>query len=135
MCLSISALVLGQDSHPPMTNADIISMSKSGIREETIVLAIQRGVANFDTSPQALVELKKAGVGDKVLDAMLSAPQSADSVKATEEKPTVPGGALLQKALNAIGPADKLAAIHSYRSQMHLTETSMGTVKTYDRES
>jgi hypothetical protein len=68
-----SLAVIAQDSRPPITNADVISMTKSGLGEQAIILAIQQGPTAFDTSPQALIELKKAGVEDGVLNLMLSA--------------------------------------------------------------
>ncbi len=33
-------------------------MTKAGIGEQTIILTIQRGPVKFDTSPQALIDLK-----------------------------------------------------------------------------
>jgi hypothetical protein len=51
-------------------------MTKSGLGEETIILAIGQRSARFDVSPQALIDLKKAGVTDRVLNAMLSAPKA-----------------------------------------------------------
>jgi hypothetical protein len=60
-----------------MTNADVVSMVKAGLAETTIILAVQHSPTNFDTSPQELIRLKNAGVGQKVLDAMLTASSSA----------------------------------------------------------
>src|ERR1035441_4237411 len=68
-----SFAVIAQDARKPISNADVLSMTKSGLGEQTIVLAIQHGPTAFDTSPQALVELKKAGVPDGVLNCMLTA--------------------------------------------------------------
>ncbi len=57
----------------PLTNDDVISMVKSGLAEDTIVLSIQHSSTNFDTSPQALISLQGQGVTQKVLDAMITA--------------------------------------------------------------
>ena len=46
-------------------------MVKAGLAENTIILTIQRTPSNFDTSPQALIELKNNGVTQKILDAMI----------------------------------------------------------------
>jgi hypothetical protein len=67
----------------PLTNADVIRMVKAGLAESTIVLSIQHSPAVFDTSPEALISLKRLGVTQKVLDAMLTA---------GSEKPTPPAG-------------------------------------------
>lgn len=62
---------MAQQTKASMTNADIVEMAKAGLPESTIILAIQQSQTNFDTSPQALIQLKKQGVSQKVLEAML----------------------------------------------------------------
>lgn len=54
-----------------MTNADVVEMVTAGLPESTIVLAIQQSQTNFDTSPKALILLKKQSVSQKILEAML----------------------------------------------------------------
>ena len=59
--LSISVSVIAaQGSNRVITNADIINMAKSGIGEQTIILTIQKAATKFDTSPDALIQLKTA---------------------------------------------------------------------------
>ena len=72
ICLCASRLALGQTVPSEITNSDVISMTKAGIGEQTIILAIQRAPVRFDTSPNALIALKSAGVSDNVLNTMLS---------------------------------------------------------------
>jgi hypothetical protein len=67
-CLAATA----QTVQKPMTNADVLAMAKSGISEDTIVLAIQKATTDFDTSPDAIIALKGKDVPEKVLAAMLS---------------------------------------------------------------
>jgi hypothetical protein len=62
-----------QENKKPLTNPDVIEMSKAGLPERTIILAIQRGPTQFDTSPQALIHLKNQGLTPPVLDAMIQA--------------------------------------------------------------
>ncbi|MDR3793050.1 MAG: hypothetical protein P4L03_06695 [Terracidiphilus sp.] len=81
-----SMMALGQDSRRLMTNSDVLDMVKSGIGEQTIVLTIKQGSVKFDTSPQSLIELKKAGVGESVLDAMIAAMGSKERPSGTESK-------------------------------------------------
>jgi hypothetical protein len=69
--LSGSAVVTAQQAKTSMTNADVIEMVKAGLPESTVVLAIQRSQTDFDTSPQTLIQLKKQGVSQKILEAML----------------------------------------------------------------
>jgi hypothetical protein len=59
-------------SSQSLTNADVIAMAKGGLPETTIILAIRQKATRFDTSPQALLTLKNAGVSSSVIDAMLN---------------------------------------------------------------
>jgi len=134
LVLMFSTFAFGQDGNPPITNADVVSMAKAGIGEQTIVLSIKKGPTKFDTSAQALIELKKAGVGDQILNAILSTSSQSGEAKELVLKPEVPGTALLQKALAAIGPAEKLVQVHGTLSKTTATVSNQGVVNTYDRE-
>lgn len=72
-----------ESSPTVITNSDVVSMTRAGIGDQTIILAIHRGPDKFDTSPQALVALKRAGVTDKVLNAILSTPNTENSAGAS----------------------------------------------------
>src|SRR2546430_2444978 len=93
-CLLAAIILCGcvtaaaQDAKP-LTNADVVTMVKAGLPETTVILAIQKGPANFDTSPQALIELKNQGVSTKIMDAMLQPGRPATA-------PAQPGGAPAQ---------------------------------------
>jgi hypothetical protein len=114
-----------QDSPKPITNADVLSMTKSGLTEQTIILAIQQGPASFDTSPQALVQLKTVGVSDEVLNAMLSV--SKDAASTATATPTGPNPSkLLDKALDALGPRQKLVSIRATRYLATLVQSGAG---------
>lgn len=58
-------------------------MTKAGLTENTIILAIQQGPTQFDTSPTALIKLKNQGVSAKVLDAMIQPSSAASSPSQT----------------------------------------------------
>jgi hypothetical protein len=60
----------------PLTNADIINMTTQGFDAALIVKDIGSSSTDFDTSTEALINLKNAGVDKSVLEAMLAA-QSA----------------------------------------------------------
>jgi len=68
-----------QTAKQPLTNADIIEMSREGVPQSTILLAIQNTPAKFDVSPQGLITLHAAGVSGPVLDQMVrsATPQSS----------------------------------------------------------
>src|SRR5271155_3408498 len=56
----------------PLTNADVISMTRQSIDPSLIVKDIESSATEFDTSPASLIELKNAGVDKSVMDAMLT---------------------------------------------------------------
>jgi hypothetical protein len=76
LCHSLSQAVWGQSNPTAVTNSDLIRMANAGIGDQTIILAVQRGPAMLDTSPQALILLKNAGISDEALNAILAATKS-----------------------------------------------------------
>jgi hypothetical protein len=54
-----------------LTNQDVVQMVKAGLPESTILLSIKNTPTDFKTAPTDLIALKKAGVSQAVLDAML----------------------------------------------------------------
>lgn len=66
-------LVLGLPlSASALTNNDIIKMHKAGLSEETILAAMQKERAEYESSADALIELKGAGVSEKIIQRMIS---------------------------------------------------------------
>jgi hypothetical protein len=55
-----------------LTNDAIVKMVKSGLPENVIVQKIRVSQKKFDTSADALIKLKGAGVPDKVIEAMMA---------------------------------------------------------------
>lgn len=72
----------------PLTNNDVVQMVKAGLPESTILLSVQNSPANFSTAPADLIALKKAGVSQPVLDAIVSKGSGA----ATPVAPPAPMG-------------------------------------------
>lgn len=54
-----------------MTNDDVIALSKAGLEKSIIISKIQSSKPNFDTSTEALIKLKSAGVEPDVIAAMI----------------------------------------------------------------
>ncbi|WP_109489099.1 hypothetical protein [Occallatibacter savannae] len=54
-----------------LTNDSVIKLLKAGLSEELIVTTINSSPGDYDTSVNALIALKKAGAGDKVVSAMI----------------------------------------------------------------
>ncbi|PZD74258.1 hypothetical protein C1752_01409 [Acaryochloris thomasi RCC1774] len=74
-------VVLSQSAREFLTNSDVLKLIKAGIPEETIILSVQNSPANFDTSPEALIELRQQGVSQQIMNAMLAPKQSPDVTK------------------------------------------------------
>lgn len=77
LCLVISLLVAGdlyaQDSRPReiLTNDSIVSLTKAGFKERTIVTLIRSSPTAFDITTLKLVELKKRGVSERIISEMI----------------------------------------------------------------
>lgn len=61
---------------PPLTNQDVIKMVQAGLSESIVVTTIQENACNYDTSPNGLIALQKAGVTSKEMNAMMSRQQA-----------------------------------------------------------
>ena len=59
-------------SSKPLKNGDVIRMIKSGMSEEVVIQVIGNSAHEFDTSGAGLLALKKHGVPDPVIEAMVS---------------------------------------------------------------
>lgn len=66
-----------QAREAPLTNASVIKLVRAGFKENTIVAIIRSRPNQFDLSPDRLIELKKGGVSEKIILAMLSANDAA----------------------------------------------------------
>jgi hypothetical protein len=72
LTLMLASFAVAQKTVKPLTNEDVVSMVKNALPEEVILNAIQANDTNFDTSADALIALKNAGVSVKLMDAMLA---------------------------------------------------------------
>ena len=61
-----------QRSEAPLTNAAVIKLVRAGFKEKTVIAIIRSRPARFDLSPDRLIELKRAGVTENVILAMLA---------------------------------------------------------------
>jgi len=93
VCTALGAFAQTQK---PLTNADVINMTKQGLDAGLIVKSIQSSNTAFDTTPQTLIDLKNSGVDNSVIDAMLSAQAQKPSaaVDAVHGSTSPTGGAL-----------------------------------------
>jgi hypothetical protein len=71
ICLIASAAI-AQSSSSPMTNATVIKLVRAGFKEKTVVAIIHSRPNRFDLEPERLIELKRNGVSENIILAMLS---------------------------------------------------------------
>ena len=69
----------------PLSNKDILSMVEKHVSESDIVMAINASPCVFDTFPPVLEDLKRRGVPEPVLKAMLNAPYGPSGKTQNEE--------------------------------------------------
>lgn len=97
-----------QDSAAPpgLTNDDVLKMVHARLPDSVVVAKIKSSNCQFDTSPDALISMKQAGVSESVLRAIAEAPVSGPG----PEPPPAP-------VCNEYGPcvASGLAALKSFQ--------------------
>src|SRR5215213_325941 len=87
---SLSVVCFAQSrGQQTITNKDIVELVKAQFAVDTVIKRVQTAASvNFDTSTSALVELKKAGVDEKIIVAMLE--RSKDSPERNPERDAPP---------------------------------------------
>jgi hypothetical protein len=68
----------GGQNVAPLTNASVVKLVRAGFREKTVIAIISARPVNFDLAPERLIELKKSGVGEHVILAMIARAESVD---------------------------------------------------------
>ena len=84
LLFSLSAIAHAQQNgEAPLTNASVIKLVRAGFKEKTLIAIIHSRPARFDLSPDRLIELKKNGVTERVILAMLA--RDENSLMADED--------------------------------------------------
>lgn len=78
LILSPAALAQTSQSSRTLTNASVVKLAKAGFKEKTIISIINSRVPNFDLSPERMIELKRNGVTEKIIMAMLARQEGMD---------------------------------------------------------
>src|SRR5689334_19654159 len=66
-----------------MNNDSVIKLIKAGLSEDLIVTTISSSPGKYDTSTNALIALKKAGAGDKVVAALIMKASGSSAAAST----------------------------------------------------
>lgn len=79
LILSLAALAQTQSAQQQaLNNAAVVKLTKAGFKEKTIISIISSRIPNFDLSPDRMIELKRNGVSEKVIIAMLARQEGLD---------------------------------------------------------
>jgi len=113
LVLALLATCTFAQTQKPLTNAEIVAMTKQGFEATLIIKDIESSSTSFDISPQALIELKNAGVSQSVMEAMLAA--QAKSLRPVLRRLTAPWR---QKARQQIHQSTGATLIRAAYSEM-----------------
>jgi hypothetical protein len=67
---------LASPAGAPLTNSDVLGLLQAGFTDDVLIAKIRGSSSAFILEPPDLVELKKSGVSDRVIEAMLQAGKS-----------------------------------------------------------
>jgi hypothetical protein len=101
-----SLTVAASAAQEVLTNDSVVQMIKAGLPESVVIAKIRSTPTKFDLRTDQLVGLKKSGVSDKVLEAMMAAPATGAQAAAPAPAPAAPAsGAAVASAPPAGAPA------------------------------
>jgi len=72
ICLAALTLPATLTAQQPLTNDSVVQMTKAGLGDSLIIESINATPATFATSASDLIALKKAGVSERVIGAMIA---------------------------------------------------------------
>ena len=74
LALLTTSMAAGQapDNNTPLTNAAIVKLVRAGFKEKTIISIVAARPPAFDLLPDRMIELKRSGVSEKIILAMLA---------------------------------------------------------------
>ena len=78
LILAPAMLAQTRRTETALTNAAVVKLAKAGFKEKTIISIINTRIPNFDLSPDRMIELKRNGVSEKVIMAMLGRQEGMD---------------------------------------------------------
>ena len=78
LLICVSARAQSGDSNSLLTNASIVKLVKAGFKEKSIITIIGARPVKFDLTTDRLIELKRTGVSEKVILAMMARQEGMD---------------------------------------------------------
>src|SRR5215216_7551206 len=84
----------GPAASTTLTNASVVKLVRAGFKEKTVITIINARPVSFDLSPDRLIELKKGGVPERVILAMIARAESVDFASEGWDEDEMPLGGL-----------------------------------------
>jgi hypothetical protein len=106
-------LLLGQQT---LNNDSVVGLMKAGFSEDVIISAVNRSLGAYDTSVDALIALKNAGMTNKEISAIVAKAYSQSS--AAQVVPVAEGAPPARAALSVPGQSAKKPRVF-LRAQSH----------------
>jgi len=75
-CATILSSQAQRLPEPPLTNAAVVKLVRAGFKEKTVIAIIRNRPGSFNLDPDRLIELKRNGVSENIILAMLSQDES-----------------------------------------------------------
>ena len=72
VCVASASTLAQQSSPGPLTNASVVKLVKAGFKDKTVIAVIGNRPNVFNLDPEQLIELKRQGVSENIILAMLS---------------------------------------------------------------
>jgi hypothetical protein len=91
-----------------LTNQSIVDMAKAGLSERVIIAKIRNSPTSFDTQTDALIALKKNGISEKIIEAMMSPSSAAAAPPAASAAP----GSMALAPAPAVAPAQARPTVY-----------------------
>jgi hypothetical protein len=95
-----------------LTNTDVVKMVDAKLTDDLIVSKIKASTCNCDTSIDAILKLKGAGVSDAVIQAMVESSAAATSGATATAAPSDPNDPL------SLGDPEPLITVHVFKTSV-----------------
>jgi hypothetical protein len=76
VCCAAALNAQAQQAEAPLTNAAVIKLVRAGFKEKTVIAIIHNRPSRFKLDPDRLIELKRNGVSENIILAMLAQSES-----------------------------------------------------------
>ena len=131
---SATASANGQAAGLPSTpsvvrNADIIRLARQGMSESVIMALLQQNQTAFDTSADALIDLKRAGVTDRIMTEMLIRSIAPSAVPGAAPAPVLRNADIVRMTRSRQTPAAIVDSIRLSDTDFDVSTAAVGELK------